>query len=305
MAMNRRGFLKATSRGVALLGFAPELVFAKDLNINHLIPSRPQDKHFLPKEGKDVINESASSCQIYDERLKDYISKIKNFDQDHGSDIFLDDKSLKLLKSILRRIKRINNTIGYANFNLVTLDHTFKIARNYRRIGSFHKAELNFLEMIFHEEAYRYGFFGEKPLKKMTQQINKREVIKVPQSGHYLYRGAPYKTYLEIKKVLGEGVILTSGVRNIMKQFLLFLNKANKHKGNLSLASRSLAPPGYSFHGIGDFDVGKPSFGVANFTERFTTTDVYKKLQELGYLELRYPDNNLLGVRFEPWHVKI
>ena len=303
--MNRRSFLKATSRGVALLGFAPEWVFAKAVNINHVITSRPQDKQLVAKESKGILNESGSSCQIYDGHLKDYIFKLKNFDQDHSSDIFLDDKSLKLLKSTLRRIKRIHETVGYANFHLITLDHTFKIARNYRRIGSFHKAERDFLERIFHEEAYRYGFFGEKSLIKMTQQIKKREVIKAPQSGHYLYRGAPYKTYLEIKKALGKSVILTSGVRNIMKQFLLFLNKADKHKGNLSLASRSLAPPGYSFHGIGDFDVGKARFGMANFTERFTTTDVYRKLQALGYLELRYPDNNLLGVRFEPWHVKI
>jgi LAS superfamily LD-carboxypeptidase LdcB len=94
-------------------------------------------------------------------------------------------------------------------------------------------------------------------------------------------------------------------VRSVIKQFLLFLNKAYRSKGNLSLASRSLAPPGYSFHGIGDFDVGQTGFGPYNFTARFVTTPVYQMLKERGYLKLRYPAGNLLGVRFEPWHIKI
>jgi LAS superfamily LD-carboxypeptidase LdcB len=75
---------------------------------------------------------------------------------------------------------------------------------------------------------------------------------------------------------LGNKVILTSGIRSIIKQLTLFLNKAYKNNGNISLASRSLAPPGYSYHAIGDFDVGQVGFGVANFTEKFTTTKVFK-----------------------------
>ena len=90
-----------------------------------------------------------------------------------------------------------------------------------------------------------------------------------------------------------------------MKQFLLFLNKVYDSNGNLSLASRSLAPPGYSFHGNGDFDVGQVGYGALNFTGRFTETEVYKKLSERGYLKLRYPQDNMLGVRYEPWHIKI
>ena len=60
---------------------------------------------------------------------------------------------------------------------------------------------------------------------------------------------------------------------------MLFLSKAHESKGNLSMASRSLAPPGYSYHGISDFDVGQVGFGVNNFTEKFTDTDVFKKLK--------------------------
>jgi LAS superfamily LD-carboxypeptidase LdcB len=111
--------------------------------------------------------------------------------------------------------------------------------------------------------------------------------------------------YEKIQKKIGQDVVLTSGIRGVMKQFLLFLNKAVSSQGNLSMASRSLAPPGYSFHGTGDFDVGKKGFGIDNFTEKFTQTRVYNQLSDLGYIKFRYDRKNDLGVRFEPWHVEV
>ncbi|MGI9295075.1 MAG: M15 family metallopeptidase, partial [Pseudomonadales bacterium] len=98
---------------------------------------------------------------------------------------------------------------------------------------------------------------------------------------------------------------LTSGIRGIVKQMQLFLAKAVVTNGNLSQASRSLAPPGYSYHGIGDFDLGKVGFGLRNFTESFATTDEYKRLIDLGYVSIRYTETNPFGVRHEPWHIKI
>ncbi len=184
-------------------------------------------------------------------------------------------------------------------------DQAIRVARNYSRVGRFSKEELNFLEMIFYADAGIYGFFGEKPLQNLTSRIQKQKVTKVPFTGNYLYKGPPLDTYEKIKRNLGDQVILTSGVRSVSKQFLLFLDKTYKSNGNLSLASRSLAPPGYSYHGIGDFDVGQAGYGVDNFTERFTTTEVYKKLRDLGYVNIRYVRDNLFGVRFEPWHIKV
>ena len=98
---------------------------------------------------------------------------------------------------------------------------------------------------------------------------------------------------------------LTSGIRSIIKQYRLFLNKAYQCGGNFSLASRQVAPPGYSYHGLNDFDVGQAGFGELNFTEQFTGTEAYSRLADLGYLNLRYPQDNLLGVRFEPWHIMV
>ena len=150
-----------------------------------------------------------------------------------------------------------------------------------------------------------YGFYGEKPLTSLTETVEQRAIEKVPYTGQFLFKGEPLELYKKIRQDIGDTILLTSGVRSVIKQMLLFLRKAYKYQGNLSLASRSLAPPGYSFHGIGDFDVGNIHLGVKNFTNAFEKTDEYKKLIDLGYIDIRYPMDNELGVRFEPWHIKV
>ena len=259
--------------------------------------------------GQDVLagiaKTDTAQPEESDSYIKDYLHKIHNFDQPHKNDIYLNSAQLRILKSSVARLKRLQKTVGHANFYLLNFDEALKISRGYSRVGRFSKNEIDFLETIFYENSSRYGFFGEKPFKDITSRIRKQEVVKIPHTGNYLYKGEPCSVYNKIKKEIGDNVILTSGVRSIIKQFLLFLDKACRNKGNLSLASRSLAPPGYSFHGIGDFDVGQVGFGYDNFTERFTTTNVFKNLQKFGYINFRYKENNLLGVRFEPWHIKI
>ena len=139
----------------------------------------------------------------------------------------------------------------------------------------------------------------------MNQTINRKDLFKVPYSGNYLFKGESLEKFKRVKKNLGADLVLTSGIRGIPKQFYLFLNKAYRHGGNLSLASRSLAPPGYSYHATGDFDVGQKGFGGGNFSEKFTTTPVFRMLASEGFVEYRYKRDNMLGVRYEPWHVKL
>jgi hypothetical protein len=279
--MKRRDFLKAAVTVVIGGSFVPEAL-AEILQI-------PQ----------------FSTPKNFDSYIKDYLYKMRNFDAHHQEDVCLSRGHFQLLKSCVARFKRLQLTVGYGNFYLLDFDQAIRVARNYSRVGRFSKEELNFLEMIFYADAGIYGFFGEKPLQNLTSRIQKQKVTKVPFTGNYLYKGPPLDTYEKIKRNLGDQVILTSGVRSVSKQFLLFLDKTYKSNGNLSLASRSLAPPGYSYHGIGDFDVGQAGYGVDNFTERFTTTEVYKKLRDLGYVNIRYVRDNLFGVRFEPWHIKV
>ena len=281
MTMKRRDFLRAALGVVIVSGFAPE-VLAQVAQI------RP-----------------ASKPGSYDLFIKDYLHKIRNFDDHHQEDVRLNRGQFLLLKSCVARFKRLQRTVGHGNFYLLSFDDAIKISRNYPRVGRFTREELTFLEMIFYSDATHYGFFGEKPLQNLTDRIQRRKVVKVPYTGNYLYKGLPLETYRKVRRDLGREVILTSGIRSVIKQFLLFLNKAYKSNGNLSLASRSLAPPGYSYHGIGDFDVGQVGLGADNFTLRFTTTRVYRKLKELGYLNIRYVEDNMLGVRFEPWHIKV
>ncbi|MFQ5665594.1 MAG: M15 family metallopeptidase [Candidatus Binatia bacterium] len=241
----------------------------------------------------------------YSDYIEDYLQKMRHFNQPHRADIWVEPGKYRIFEAVVQRLGRLQRTAGYGHFGLLDFDEGLVLARDYSRVGAFPKEELDFLEMIFYTDAAKYGFFGEKALLRMTDRIPRNEVVKIPGSGNYLYKGLPLETYRRIERDVGPQAILTSGVRGVMKQFLLFLRKAYENEGNLSLASRSLAPPGFSFHGISDFDLGQVGLGLGNFTERFTSTTVYRKLEVLEYLNLRYPRDNMLGVRFEPWHIRV
>ncbi|MFC1816870.1 D-alanyl-D-alanine carboxypeptidase family protein [Thermodesulfobacteriota bacterium] len=279
--MKRRDFLKAVFASLIVGGFAQE-GFAEIIQISKSFSMMDPDDH-----------------------IKDYLNKIKYFDRKHRDDVCLEQNKFLVLKSTVMRLSRLQRTVGHGNFYLLSFDDALKIARNYSRVGRFSKAEIDLMEMIFYEESTLYGFLGEKPLKNLTDRIQTRKVIKIPHTGNYLYKGLPLQIYKKITREVGGQVILTSGVRGIVKQAFLFLKKVYNSKGNLSLASRSLAPPGFSYHSVGDFDVGQVGFGADNFTEHFVTTKVYKKLAALDYIKLRYPKDNFFGVRFEPWHIKV
>jgi len=282
--MRRRDFIKAFTAGVILGGLAPgSLVSASQLL------TQPRNL----------------SQTNLDEHIKDYLYKMRNFDQPHPDDIYLEKEMLPVLRSCVARLKRVQRTVGHGNFHLLGFDDGLAVARNYPKVGEFPPEELDFLERIFYTDSATYGFWGDKPIRNMTLRIMKKDVVKIPKTGNYLYRGLPQQMYEKVRRQVGEKLYLTSGIRGVVKQFLLFLNKADDNRGNLSLASRSLAPPGYSFHGIADFDVGEIGYGALNFTGSFTTTEVFKKLDDLEYISIRYPKDNFKGVRFEPWHIKV
>jgi len=280
--MKRRHVLKALGMSCLGFGLAPE------------ISAKTIQGYFA---GKKAYPE--------EDQLKDYLQKIQNFNKPHDDDVLLDYEQYETFESTVLRLRRLQKLVGHGNFNILNFTDGLSLAGNYSRVGKFTKQELQFMELTFYEDGQLYGFMRQKPLKEITDQVKKKDVIKIPHSGNYLYKDRSIEIFDDIKKELGDQVILTSGIRSVMKQFLLFLNKVHNSEGNLSLASRSLAPPGYSFHGNGDFDVGQKGYGKLNFTGTFTETEVYKRLSEMGYLQLRYPAGNKLGVRYEPWHIKI
>jgi D-alanyl-D-alanine carboxypeptidase len=231
--------------------------------------------------------------------------KIENFDTDFSDDIHLTPEKFKMLKQIQSRLSRAQDAIGFARFNLISFDELLKFAANMPQIGLFTTEEMTFIEEIFFYDARKYGFYGEKVTDKLTTRFDEKDTVKIAGSGHYIFKGRPQALYQEIVRDVGSDIVLTSGIRSVVKQLHLFLSKAIACQGNLSRASRSLAPPGHSYHGISDFDVGKLGWGYRNFTDHFAKSDVFKRLIDLGYVDIRYTPNNSYGVRFEPWHIKV
>jgi hypothetical protein len=222
-----------------------------------------------------------------------------------GGDIIISGKEWQVFASLRHRLRRVKNFVGYGNFNIISFDHALLYAKNYSVIGAFSKEEISLIEKLFYEDPKQYGFYGERVCDDITQKILRKEVEKIPHTGHYLFKGKPLEDYARLKKDIGDELILTSGVRNIVKQMSLYADKIYSCKGNITQASFSLAPPGYSYHSRCDFDVGKRGFGYKNFTAQFARTKEFRALRQLKYIDMRYTINNKDGVRYEPWHVKV
>ncbi len=233
------------------------------------------------------------------------LRKIDQFDSSFEDDYHLEPERLPVLEAAAARLGRTQRMVGHGHFNLLGFDRLLDFARNYPEIGEFERAELELVDELFFADAARYGFYGERVTGEMTAVIPDREVVKVAGTGHYLLSGEPLAQYKRIRRDLGDTIVLTSGVRSVVKQMHLFLTKAVTTGGNLSQASRSLAPPGYSFHAAGDFDVGKVGFGLKNFSASFAETHEFRRLIDLGYVGIRYTRANAFGVRYEPWHIKM
>ncbi len=221
------------------------------------------------------------------------------------SEVVLNTEQLVVFESVRARLSRLQRYVGYGNFNVISWDQSLRFAAGQTRIGAFPRVELDFIESLFFTKADTLGFYGDKVVSQLSAAISKKDIVKIPASGHYLFKGEALDTYRKIRKDVGDSIVLTSGIRSVVKQIYLFLNKAASVDGNLSLASYSLAPPGHSYHAIGDFDVGKRGYGSQNFSAAFASTDEFKRLADLGYVAIRYPPNNPFGVRYEPWHVKV
>ena len=201
---------------------------------------------------------------VSDEGAVSSLDKIRDFDRTYADDYVVVEHEYQVLLSSAARLERAQKLVGFGNFNLLSFDRLLSFANNYPEIGSFTPAELDLLDELFHADATRYCFYGEKVLTEKDAEIRKRDVTKIAGSGHYLLNGEPLEKFRRIRRDVGPSIVLTSGVRAMAKQYQLVLSKAVETGGNLSQASRSLAPPGYSFHARGDFDLGKQGFGGAH-----------------------------------------
>jgi len=221
------------------------------------------------------------------------------------SDIYLSHEDFLTLAQLRERFKRLKKFVGYANFNIISYNSSMFYARNYSAIGKFTQEEIHLMERFFYEDPSRYGFYGERTVDNISAYIKKSDLKKISRSGHFIFKGTSLDSYNRLQvDVDTKDIILTSGVRSVVKQMRLFVDKLYRNKGNLTRTTNAIAPPAYSYHSTGDYDLGKKGFGFANFTPRFALTKEYSELKKLSYIEMRYTLLNNDGVRYEPWHIK-
>lgn len=223
----------------------------------------------------------------------------------NGDDVYLTRDEFYTLTNLNNRLKRLKNYVGFGNFNLISFSNALYYGRNYSKIGAFTKKELALVDKLIYESPVQYGFYGHKTCLELDNIISKKDVVKIPHTGHYLFKGKPQEDYKNMIDDVGDTLILTSGVRNVIKQLSLYTNKIYNSAGNMSVATNSIAPPRYSYHTISDFDVGKKGWGHKNFTADFALTNEFNKMTRLEYIGMRYKKDNRDGVRFEPWHVEV
>ena len=153
-------------------------------------------------------------------------------------DVFLAKKHHRVFNSVRKKVSYVQRHVGYGNFNIISFDQAYKVLRYAKGIKRFTKEELDFIEYIFYYEPTYHGFYGDRITTQLTSKINKKEVKKIPYTGHYLFRGKPEETYYKMKDDIGRTLILTSGVRSVVKQLKLFLDKLHSVDMNLSKTSR-------------------------------------------------------------------
>ena len=221
------------------------------------------------------------------------------------SDILTTQAEWNNLLLAREKFSKVKKLVGYGKFNIISFDEVLNVAKWDSGIGVFSKPELELLDKLFYDNPNKYGFFGTRTTEKITEAINEKDTIKINYTGHYLFRGKSLEDYNRIVKDVGKDIILTSGIRSVPKQMSLYLDKIYVLNGNISQASRIIAPPAYTHHAVSDFDVGKKGFGGRNFSTLFTTTDEFKSLVKLDYVNIRYTENNKDGVIYEPWHIQV
>ncbi len=223
----------------------------------------------------------------------------------NSDDIYLSYEDYVTLGELNERLKRLSRFIGYANFNIVSYKDALFYGRNYSAVSPFTKAEIALIERLFYEDQAQYGFYGAKTCSDINNIISRKDIVKIPRTGHYLFKGKAEEDYNKLKLDIGSTLVLTSGVRNIMKQLSLYVNKIYNCGGNVTKATIQIASPSHSYHTISDFDVGRKGWGHKNFTADFASTSEFRRMRKLDYISMRYKRNNSDGVRFEPWHIEV
>ena len=208
----------------------------------------------------------------------------------------------KRLRVMGARLTRIEAKIGHGNFNLSSFDDVRKAARS-PGIGALTVHEEAEFEALFALDARRIGFLGPRVTHSLSAALPIAGLLAVAGTGQHVFPEA-LAVYERARRAVGTQLIVTSGARGVPKQMLVFINSTLR-SGVIARTVHSVAPPGYSYHAVGDIDVGDRHLGGVNFTAAFANSATYKKIAALDFIHFRYPIHNTFGVQFEPWHLQI
>jgi D-alanyl-D-alanine carboxypeptidase len=232
----------------------------------------------------------------------DYFSRMIAADQPYDGDRYLEPSELAFARKVIDRLRAVEAHVGHGRFNTLGFEKVFKVASDLPS-ARFSVPQIRFMRALFGRSNTFFDYRGARVSEEFLAHHNPEDLVHYPEDGDYLIDGEPSRRFDALKQKLGNSLTLMSGYRGHPKQMLLYLDKVVASDGNLSLASRNRAPAGYSYHFSGDFDIGDRRFGDANFSRQFLKSPVYQATLQSDEWAQRYPHHNVLGVRFEPWHI--
>ena len=82
---------------------------------------------------------SEKERDLSEKDLKDYLHIMADFDKSQSSDIILDKKDFVLLKATLKKLRKIQRTVGFGNYCILSFDNAIKFSRQYPAIAQIHQ----------------------------------------------------------------------------------------------------------------------------------------------------------------------
>ena len=117
---------------------------------------------------------------------------------------------------------------------------------------------------------------------------------------------AAYREMSEAAQAAGITLALLSGFRTEDDQDYLFFDIKKARNQAVQTRAEVSAPPNYSEHHTGyAIDIGDATRPETHLSESFETTPAFAWLQANAArysFELSFPQNNVQGVSYEPWH---
>ena len=172
--------------------------------------------------------------------------------------------------------------------------------------------EQRVIQRVYSINPDEYGldieYYGEHAQPTNLVKVPKQTRVSSSQQ-HYLPRptlNAFQRLRNALKQATDESLIILSGYRSPTRQATLFLAFLDQYSYDLHQTLRRIVPPGYSQHGHPDKQAIDITTGEeAASPEGFAKTAAYDWLKEnaetYGFRE-SYPENNDVGLMYEPWH---